>query len=164
MLKGETIENISISEISTFNASSHDLHFSISTFDSQSQKDVKIGIRVCETTNGLSFNAVMKRLLDYEKYGINRGCLIRSTPIPKSWRRGKELETQLKHQGGEVVVLKKEEIKPLIAIYKIYQQSEDYGFQKNELIQLIKEMEIVKQNPLIREILSEGTTVHQNAD
>jgi hypothetical protein len=165
MVKGETLDNLSIREIEAFDSSSHNLHLSICTSDSLVQKDIRIGIRVCETTNGLSFNAVMKRLLNYEKYGINRGCLIRSTPIPKNWKKGKELETQLKDiQGGEVVVLKKEEIKPLIAIHKIHKESEDYGFQKSDLIKLIKEMKLVINNPLIREILSEGTTVHQNAD
>ncbi|MGB3236836.1 MAG: hypothetical protein WBB29_00980, partial [Geitlerinemataceae cyanobacterium] len=141
---GDTIENFDIGNIDSL---SRDIHLKIIASEAQSKREVKIGIRVCESTHPNSFNSAIKKILNYDKLGIEKGCLIRSTPIPKSWKKGQELKNKLESQHGEVVVLKKEEIKPLIAIHKIYQQSEDYGFKKNDLIQLIKEMKLVISNP-----------------
>lgn len=156
MLPDGAIEGVMIEQIEKINASSiHDLHLIISGYHPGQERKVRIGVRVCETTTGLTFNAVMKRLLNYKKHKLTRGCLVRSTPIPLNWRKGKELEQQLKdEQNGEVVVLKKDEIKSLSAIEKIYQQSEDYGFKQDELVALVKELKLVAENPLIREILS----------
>jgi hypothetical protein len=156
MLPDASIDGVTVKEVSDVDAfSSHDLHLIISGHDSNHQKDIKIGVRVCETTVGKTFNAAMKRLLDYDKYGLTRGCLVRSTPIPPSWKKGTELKQQLvEQQGGEVVVLKKEEFKPLAAIERIYQQAQDYGFDHEELLAIVKDLGWVAKNPLIREILS----------
>lgn len=156
MLPDRAVEGVKIKKVEKINApSSHDLHLIISGYDLDHKKEIRIGVRVCETTKGITFNAVMKRLLNYRQHKLTRGCLVRSTPIPLNWRKGKELEQQLRdQQNGEVVVLKKDEIKPLAAIEKIYQQSEDYGFNQDELVALVKELELVAENPLIREILS----------
>lgn len=156
MLPDRAIEGVTIEQIERVNASSvHDLHLVISGHEPDSHKKVRIGIRICETTQGVTFNAVMKRLLNYKQYKLTRGCLVRSTPIPLNWRKGKELEQQLKEkQNGEVVVLKKDELKSLVAIEKIYKQAADYGFEKDELISIIKELKLVETNPLICEILS----------
>ena len=59
-----------------------------------------------------------------------------------------------KEQGGEVVVLKKNDMKPLVAIQKIYEQSEDYGFTKEEIKQFVKDLGLAADNLLICEILS----------
>lgn len=97
----------------------------------------------------------MKRLLEYNKYGITRGCLIRSTSVPRNWRVGNQLKDELEQQkGGEVVVLKKDEIRPLVAIERIYEQAENYGFSKEEVTELVKELRLVADNRLICEILS----------
>jgi hypothetical protein len=147
--------NVVITQVNTFNAPSHDLHFTISGYDSLKNKQVKIGVRVCETTTARTFNAVMKRLLNYETHSITRGCLVRSTPVPKSWRVGQQLRAQLeKTQDGEVVELKKDEIKPLIAIKTIYDEAANYGFSNDQVAGFVKELRLAADNPLICEILS----------
>ncbi len=146
---------MSIEEVKKIADANHDLHFIISGYDCLNQTPIKIGVRICETTNGNTFNAVIKRLLDYDKYGITRGCLVRSTDVPRSWKTGYQLKEKLeKEKGGEVVVLKKTEIKPLVAIHTIYEQAEDYGFTKEEVTELVKELRIAADNLLICEILS----------
>ena len=148
-----------VDRIETINTSSHDLNFIISGYDEFHKQPVKIGVRVCETTNGNTFNAVMKRLLDYDKYGLTRGCLVRSTPVPRSWKVGRALEQQLvEERGGEVLVLKGEEMNSLVAIEQIYEQAEDYGFTKEQVIDIVKALKLEVDNPLIRKILSKGTT------
>jgi ribosomal protein L32E len=162
MVPTSGMANVVIHEIRDISlSSSHDLHLVIIGYDSSQQKDVHIGIRICETTSARTFNAVMKHLIDYEKYKITRGCLVRSTPVPLSWRVGQRLKQKLvNQQGGEVVVLNKEDIKPLAALERIYEQSADYGFEKKEeLVSLVQELGLVARNSLIREILSVPVTV-----
>ncbi|WP_199318482.1 hypothetical protein [Leptolyngbya sp. FACHB-541] len=156
MLPQSGTANVVINQIQTVGSSSnHDLHLITSGYDVTQKKEVTIGVRICETKNAKTFNAVMKRLTDYRKYKITRGCLIRSTSVPQSWRIGQQLKQQLvEQQGGEVVVLQKEHIKPLAALERIYEQSADYGFEKEELVSLVQELDLVTNNPLIQEILS----------
>ena len=155
MIPGGGTANVVIQEVKTIADATHDLHFIISGYDCLHNNPVKIGVRICETTNGNTFNAVIKRLLDYDKYGITRGCLVRSTDVPRSWKTGYQLKEKLeKEKGGEVVVLKKNEIKPLAAIHTIYEQAKDYGFSQEEVTELVKELRLAADNLLICEILS----------
>ncbi|MEJ6481226.1 hypothetical protein N0Y54_07760 [Nostoc punctiforme UO1] len=148
-------ENVVITKVDKISDASHDLHLTISGYDSLHRRNVKIGIRVSEATNGKTFNAVMARLLDYNKHGITRGCLVRSTSVPKNWKVGNQLKDQLeKQKGGEVVIFKKDEIRPLVAIETIYDQSENYGFNKEEVTIFVKDLRLVADNLLICEILS----------
>jgi hypothetical protein len=147
--------NVVIQEVKKIAHATHDLHFIISGYDCLYKSQIKIGVRICETTNGKTFNAVITRLVNYDKYGLTRGCLVRSTDVPRSWKIGYALKEKLeKEQGGEVVVLKKNDIKPLVAIQKIYEQSEDYGFTKEEVTQFVKDLSLAADNLLICEILS----------
>jgi Cdc6-like AAA superfamily ATPase len=155
MIPNGGTENVVIQEVKKIADATHDLHFIISGYDCLHKSQVKIGVRICETTNGKTFNAVMTRLVNYDKYGLTRGCLIRSTDVPRSWKIGYALKEKLeKEQGGEVVVLKKNDMKPLVAIQKIYEQSEDYGFTKEEIKQFVKDLGLAADNLLICEILS----------
>lgn len=156
MLPNSGTTNVVIEEIKNVgSASTHDLHLIASGYDSTHNRKVKIGVRICETKNAKTFNAVMKRLTDYKKYNITRGCLVRSTSVPLSWRIGQQLKQQLvEQQGGEVVVLEKDAVKPLVALERIYEQSADYGFEKEELVSLVQELNLVATNSLIQEILS----------
>lgn len=148
-------ENVVVTKVNSFVSPSHDLHLTISGYDSLHKKEVNIGVRVCETTSGKTFIAVMNRLLNYGKHKITRGCLLRSTPVPFGWEKGKQLVQQLENnKGGEVVVFRKDEIKPLVAIEKIYEEANNYGFQRDEVTNIVKELRLIAENKLICEILS----------
>ncbi len=148
-------KNVVITKVDFFDSPSHDLHMIISGYNSLQKKEVKIGVKVSETTNGKTFVAVMERLLNYSRHKITRGCLVRSTSVPLSWKRGIELKNQLvEQQGGEVIVLQKNEIKPLVVIQKIYEEADNYGFNRDEVISFVKSLRLVADNPLICEILS----------
>lgn len=155
--------NLVITEVKYIEEPGHDLHLTIFGYDSLQQKEVKIGVRVCETTNGNTFNAVMRRLVNYDKYKITRGCLVRSTPIPLNWRAGKQLEHQLvNQQGGEVVILNspplKNQLKPLAAIQTIYEEAENYGFTNDEVSNFVRQLRLAADNALICKILSAPIT------
>ncbi|GJD15703.1 unknown protein [Rivularia sp. IAM M-261] len=156
MIPDEGTDKFTVQKVEPLKASSHNLHLIINGYDKLQNKDVKIGVRVCETNQYRTFNAVMSRLLKYETYKITRGCLVRSTPVPKSWKSSHVLKEQLeKQQGGEVVDnFNKDDIKTLVALETMYSQAENYGFEKQELVNLIKELKLAANNPLIDEILS----------
>jgi Cdc6-like AAA superfamily ATPase len=149
-------ENVVVNRVEPFRASSHDLHLIIYGYDTLQNQEVRIGVRVCETNQYRTFNAVMDRLLKYEKHNITRGCLVRSTPLPKSWKSSNQLKEKLESQkGGEVVDnFKKDDIKSLVVLETIYSQAENYGFDKQEIINLIKELKLASDNYLLCEILS----------
>lgn len=155
MIPNGGAENVIITSVTHIKEAGHDLHLIIDGYDALQQKIVRIGVRVSETLTGRTFNAAMERLLKYTKHNITRGCLVRSTPVPLSWKKGKQLEEKLvQQQGGEVVVLKKDEIKPLAALHQIYEEAENYGFTKQEVIEFVKELNLAAENPLLCEILS----------
>ncbi len=155
MIPKSGTENVIITSVTHMNQAGHDLHLIIDGYDAVQQKAVRIGVRVSETLTGRTFNAAMERLLKYTKHNITRGCLVRSTPVPLSWKKGKQLEEKLvQEQGGEVVVLKKDEIKALAALYQIHEEAENYGFTQQQVIEFVKELNLAAHNPLICEILS----------
>jgi hypothetical protein len=129
-----------------------DIHMVICGYDSVQTKDVRIGVRVCNTGASATFNAVMNRILDYSKNNLTRGCLVRSEPIKSSWSRGIKLKDDLLAKQGEVVVLKENELFPLIALYQIFQQEPKQD--QDKILGLIKDSRMIVQNPLIQEILS----------
>lgn len=142
---GETISGVQIHDIETFNLPSHGLHFIVSAQDVLSQKEIRIGVRVCETKTARTFNAVMKRLVDFEKHHLTRGCLIRSSKLASSWKVGIQLKQQLEETGGEVVTLNKDELKPLVALQRIYSEAGDLaasqnGLSKEEVTRFAKEL------------------------
>jgi hypothetical protein len=120
----------------------------------EKDKDFKIGIAVLQQTSGKSLGAGMQRLIDYEKFDLTRGCLVRS----KQKKIRRQLESyvylnELVHKlGGEWVDLKAEEIKPLINLYSVYQKRDLYQLSEKQIREFSKPLTL--ENELLREILS----------
>jgi hypothetical protein len=129
---------------------SSDIHMVIHGYHSLRNQYVRIGARVCNTATGATFNAVMKRLLDYGRHNITCGCLIRSEPIRKTWNTGIKLTNELVAKQGKVILLDENEFLPLVTIYEIFQQSPE----QDKILGLIKDSKIIVNNELIRRILS----------
>jgi len=153
MIPGGGTASVSSIQVETIDVASHDLHFTVCGYDFAHREKVKIGVRICETTNGQTFNAVMKRLLDDTKHNITRGCLVRSTDVPRNWKKGKELKEQLKNQRGKVVKLNQDDIKPLAVLKIFYEEAEKHGFEKEEVINFVQELGWAAENQLICEII-----------
>jgi len=60
-----------------------------------------------------------------------------------------------RHLGGEWVLLKNEEIKPILAINYVMRARNDYELTEAEIIDFALKNRIVLDNNLIREILSD---------
>jgi hypothetical protein len=61
----------------------------------------------------------------------------------------------LNKQGGEWVVLKFSEIQPLLAVSLVYESCDEYEVSEEDVVTFMQQQELVTNNMLIREILSD---------
>lgn len=162
-LIGKTVERVTIEDVTekVKKKGGKDDYINFKIIGKENGKNVSIGVAVLQYTGGRSLGAGLKRLNDYETFGLTRGCLVRSknkkiTPhMEKTY-----LVPLVKEKGGEVVPLKEDEVKPLIAIHAVYQKREvDYNVSDLQIFNFIAEKGSEKMlgdsNPLLQEILSD---------
>jgi hypothetical protein len=156
-LEGETLEGVRIDrieEVKVKNADKGYLHFRI--VGNEHGRVVKIVVAVIQNSSGKFVSAALKRLIEYKKFDMTRGCLVRSKEVnPRT--KGKEHLDQLlsKELGGEFVKLKPEDIKPLLAILFVSKVQKDYQLSDTQINEFIAQKKIAAENHLIREILSD---------
>ena len=149
-LQGETVEGVTIEKIEEIN----DPHINLKIFGNQGK--VKIGIDVLQKSGGVGVLASLKRLVDYHKFGLTRGCLVRSKQIGAGAIQARKCLDQLLNElGGEWVGLLEEDIIPLLAMWFVYYESEDYELTKEEILDFMQQNQLAIKNPLLREILSD---------
>jgi hypothetical protein len=85
----------------------------------------------------------LKRLIDYKKFDLTRGCLVRSKQISRNAAKAQGYLNQLlsSELGGEWVLLKNEDIKPLLAILQVQKAREDYEVSQEQIIDLLSKSE-----------------------
>jgi GTPase SAR1 family protein len=150
---GKTIENVKIESIQRFKQNTCYLHFKIN--GEENGQPVKIGLAVIQSS-GNAVQAILKQLVNYKKFDLTRGCLVRSKTIsPNAKLAHKYLNELQNEKGGEWVRLPKEDIKPLLAIYAVYKNQESYGLKPEQIFDFIEKSELVLKNPIICEILSD---------
>lgn len=157
-IKGEVVENVQILDIVDIHAKSADkgyLDFKI--IGREKGKDIKIAVAVLQESGGLFVQATLKRLIDYEKFDCTRGCLVRSKQINKGATRAQQYLTKLlsKELGGEWVLLKEQDIKPLLAVHCLMKTRNDDELCEEQIIDFIRQKQIAVDNYLIREIMSD---------
>jgi hypothetical protein len=161
-LKGQTIEGVMIEDLTTEikpKAKNNDcINFKI--IGTENGKVVKIGIAVIQSSQN-ELVAGLRRLIDYEKFDLTRGCLVRSQAkietIKKTAQAYKLLEQLVSPQerGGEIVDLIEEQIRPLIAAYSVGRKCRDYNLTEEQVFDFISHKQLTFDNPLLREILSD---------
>ena len=156
-IKKQTVDGITIHEIEEIQTSSADkgyIHFKI--VGKENKKAVKIGVAVLQQSGGKYQAAALKRLTDYKKFDLTRGCLVRSKKINPGAKAARDgVRTLLSEKGGEWVLLQSQDIKPLLAILFVHYNRESYELSEEEIIDFIEQKRLAIDNPLIREILSD---------
>lgn len=163
--ENQTVEKVRIIEVTdkVNIKGGRDNYLNFKIIGREDGKDVSIGVAVLQHPGGKAIGAGLRRLLDYETFGLTRGCLVRS----KS--KDKEISLHLSktyieplvsiNKGGEFVELREEEIKPLLAIRSIYKKRDDYNLKEEEIFNFIAnrstDYQLGASNPLIKEILSD---------
>jgi hypothetical protein len=157
-LIGQTVEQVQIEEIIEVKTKAADkgyLDFKI--VGKENGKVVKIGVAILQESGGMFVQATLKRLIDYKKFDLTRGCLVRSKQIGRNAAKAQQYLSQLLSPqfGGEWVLLKNEDIKPLLAVLFVLQAREDYELKEEEIMNFVVQKRIAIDNYLIREILSD---------
>jgi len=153
---GQTIETVTIERIEEVEPKSENkgyIDFKIVT--KENGKTVKIGVAVLQQSSGNGVLAGLQRLVEYKKFGLNRGCLVRSKEISPNATQSKECLNQLLKKRGEWVKLTGDHIKPLLAIRSVYQNLQDYELSEEQIFDFIAQRNLAVDNYLIREILSD---------
>lgn len=156
-LKGKSVEKVQVEEIEKVQTKAADrgyLHFRIR--GKENGKSVKIVVAVVQESGARFVSAALKRLIDYQKFDMTRGCLVRSKDV-KPNTVGKQCLDKLLSQelGGEFVKLASEDIKPLLAIYLVNKAHTDYELTEDQIQQFIVQKKLATENYLICEILSD---------
>ncbi|MGB3560687.1 MAG: hypothetical protein WBA24_19275, partial [Geitlerinemataceae cyanobacterium] len=157
-LIGETLDGVTIERLEIIKSKSTEVNYSLDfkVIGQDRGKPANIGIMILQVSGGRAVQAGLKRLIDYDQYGLTRGCLIRSKKINSSAKLAKSLLQELLEQkGGEWVMLKLEEVQPLLAIRSVYDAREDYDLSEQQILEFIDTQNLARNNPLILEILSD---------
>jgi hypothetical protein len=129
--------------------------------------EVKIGVSVIQDSRSALYTG-LKRLIDYQTFDLTRGCLVRSQDKIQKMKQNSEayklLEELIDKKGGEHVDLIEEQIRPLIAIYSIYQKCSNYDLTEAQIFDIITQNKITIDNLLLREILSDPSGILPDAD
>ncbi|MFM2062618.1 MAG: hypothetical protein RLZZ507_2288 [Cyanobacteriota bacterium] len=150
-LIGETLKGVTVEKVEEFTNDNH-LDFKIIG----NQQQVKIGVDVLQQPGGVGVTTALGKLIAYEKYDLTRGCLVRSKQIGTNAAAAREnLRKLLKEKGGEWVSLQFQDIKPLLAIFYVWENHKSYELTEEQIFEFIKQKKIVITNPLIKEILSD---------
>jgi hypothetical protein len=150
-LIGKTIEGVTIEQLEEIPNQKY-IDFKIVG----NQQQIKIGVDVVQIAGGVGITTALGKLIDYQTFDLTRGCLVRSKTIAASATLAREnLRRLLKEKGGEWVGLQSEDIKPLIAIWCVWNHREIYELTDDEIFDFIEQQQIAINNPLIREILSD---------
>jgi hypothetical protein len=162
-LIGKTMENIKLEQVTdqvvSANHKDKALNFKITAL--QNQQKIIIGVAVLQYAGGKVLGAGLAKLNDYKKFGLTRGCLLRSKDKKLNpYMTNKYLKPLIKEKKGGYVELKKEELKPLLAIFRVHKKRViDYNVTLEEIIQFIAQKSeqylLGENNPLIKEILRE---------
>jgi hypothetical protein len=155
---GETIGGIKVQAVEDFeNLKGNDLEYVDFRVIAKEEgtRLAKIAVSVMQVAGGSTLTATLKRLLNYEKLGVNRSCLVRSKPINLAAKQAHNLVTQLiGEKKGEWVNLVPDQIQPLLAINEVYERMEDYELTEAQILDFINHQSLVSGNPLLEEILS----------
>jgi hypothetical protein len=157
-LKGQTLEQVQIEDITQVKTKAVDKgYIDFKIVGKENGKDVKIGVAFLQDSGGRFVQATLKRLIEYKTFDLTRGCLVRSKAIGRNATKAKQYLDQLLSPalGGEWVLLKSEDIKPLLAILFVWRGRDDYELSEEEIIDFIVQKQIAIDNYLICEILSD---------
>ena len=161
-LIGETIGSVTITEVTTAfgKRGGKESYISFKIVGQDGGHPLGIAVSVIQENSGKFLAAALKKLLTPHKFGLTRGCLIRSPKEPVSHHIKTTYLEPLAQQGGEFVRLYEHEIKPLFALKMVRDKAvSDYKVSDQQIKQFIKDFgeqyQLGKFNPLLWEILSD---------
>lgn len=155
---GQTLENVQIIKLEKNQCSASEKTYSLDfkIIGEENGNPVQIGVMVLQIPSGIGVQAGLKRLIDYPKFKITRGCLVRSKEISPGATKAQQYLSDLQSSklGGQWVKFTGDNIKTLLAIRSVYCCRENYDFSEGQIWDFIARKKLVVDNYLIRKILS----------
>jgi len=158
-LVGETVEGVRLTEIAEIQASRADQgYIDFKIIGEENGQTVKIGVAVIQESRGKGIGAALNRLINYQKFDITRGCLVRSDGISATARRArKSVHELLRNKGGEWVLLREADLQPLLAILLVNNTYQQHGLSQEQIRDFIVTKKLAIENHLLRDILSDSS-------
>jgi hypothetical protein len=158
-LKGQAVEKVTVDDVTEIKPKAPNAGWiNFKVVGTENGKIVKIGVAVIQTSQ-FALVAGLKRLCNYSKFDLTRGCLVRSKDkieqIKKNSEASRWLSYLISDMKGELVDLIEEQVKPLIAIRSVYQKRETYDLTEEQVLNFIAQKQLTCENPLLQEILSD---------
>jgi hypothetical protein len=158
-LKGQTLGKVTVDNVTEVIPKARNAGWiNFKVVGTENGKVVKIGVAVIQTSQA-ALVAGLKRLCNYSKFDLTRGCLVRSKSkvetIKKNSEASKWLTYLISDMKGELVDLIEEQVKPLMAVRSVYQKRETYDLTEEQVLNFISQKQLTFENPLLQEILSD---------
>ena len=157
-LIGQTLDGVTINGVdyNVLPKSANKSYIDFRILGSENSKPVKIGVAAIQYPTGIGVQAGLSRLVDYKKFNLTRGCLLRSKEISPSARKAIEFADNLiKNLGGEWPPMKVEDLKPLFAIRAVFDSQEDHDLTEEDIRKFISKTGLAAKNSLLLDILSD---------
>ena len=160
-LKGQTLGKVTVNDITEVKpkaANAGWINFRV--VGSENGKVVKIGVAVIQNSQA-ALVAGLKRLCNYSKFDLTRGCLVRSKSKVEKIKKNSEASRWLTYlisdmdMKGELVDLIEEQVKPLITLRSVYQKRDKYDLSEEQVLSFISQKQLTFENLLLQEILSD---------
>ena len=150
----KTIEGVKIISVEKVEpAKENNGYINFKVVGEEDGQKIAIGISIRQESSWQSVTAGLKRLINYEKFGLSRGCLLRSKEISPNWSAYASVQTLRHELGGEWVSLQEQDLKPLVAACLIRNSSTEYEVSIDDLRLFLEQGRILEDNSLIQKVL-----------
>lgn len=121
----------------------------------QKERRSNIGVAVMQTRNGKTVGALFRRLIRGDLFDLTRTCLVRSLTqtISPLWKAYADFQTWKNRWQGRWVDVNSTEIVPLLALYELYRQRDNYQLTQAQVFEFIDRSQLLENNPTIIAIL-----------
>jgi AAA ATPase domain len=156
-LVGKTVSQFEIEavtrNIKPRNENQNYIQFKISGI--QKDRRSNIGIAVLQNCHGKTVGAAFRRLICGDRFDLTRTCLVRSYThkILPTWKTYADFENWKYRLQGRWVDANPEAILPLISIYELYHQRDNYQLTQTQVVEFIDRSKLLENNPAIITIL-----------
>ena len=156
-LVGQTVAGVEIEAVSdrvtpkTFNRN----YIDFKILGRQGNCPITIGVAVMGSDRPQTVGATLKRLVQCDRLGLTRTCLIRSDwkPIPSHWQASRDLEEWLDRMQGKWIDADGKALVPLLAVYSVFQHRDRHQLEGAQITDFVRQHRAIAENPLVAQIL-----------
>ena len=156
-LVGQTVAGVEIEAVSdeitpkSFNRN----YIDFKILGRQGNRPVAIGVAVMGSDRPQTVGAALKRLVQCDRLGLTRTCLIRAygKRIPSHWKASRDLKAWLDRMQGNWLDITPETIVPLLALDSIALHRDTHQLKEVQIFDFARQHRAIAENPIVAGIL-----------